>query len=113
VTQCRDTDDELPRLYCADEVAEAIRCSEWWVKEQARRRRIPFVRVAGAYRFTAAHVTDIVRLLEEQPDEGSSAPAPHALPRRRRAQAVDTTAAVPLVARPPRRKPRAVRTDAA
>jgi hypothetical protein len=111
VTKRRDTDDDLPRLYCPDEVAKAIRCSEWWVKEQARRRRIPFVRVAGAYRFTAAHVADIVRLLEQQPDDAPS--APHTLPRRRSAQAVDTALPVPLVARPRRRKPRSVRADAA
>jgi hypothetical protein len=111
VTNRKDTDDELPRLYCPEEIAAALRCSEWWVKEQARRRRIPFVRVAGAYRFTAVHYQEIVRLREEQPDD--ALPAPNTLPRRRNTQAVDTALPVPLVARPRRRNPRSVRTDAA
>jgi Helix-turn-helix domain len=33
------------------EVAAMLRCSEWWIKEQARKRRIPYARIGGSYRF--------------------------------------------------------------
>ncbi|MFI9720749.1 DNA-binding protein [Streptomyces sp. NPDC052396] len=61
------TDVTLPRLYRPVEIAEALGCSEWWVKEQARKRRVPFTRVGGAYRFTADHFAEIVRVFEERP----------------------------------------------
>ncbi|MER7412975.1 helix-turn-helix domain-containing protein [Streptomyces cacaoi] len=67
---------ELPCLYTALEVATALRCSEWWVKEQARQRRIPFIKSGGAYRFTRAHVDEIFALLEERPTSGTLAPTP-------------------------------------
>ncbi|RKN74820.1 DNA-binding protein [Streptomyces klenkii] len=57
----------MPRLFTAAEVATAIGCSEWWVKEQARQHRIPFTRLGGAYRFTADHFAEIIRLFEERP----------------------------------------------
>jgi hypothetical protein len=94
------TPSELPRLYTAAEVAEALRCSTWWVQEQARRGRVPHCKVAGAPRFTAEHYAAIVRLLERQP-----AADPLVAPVR---QAVPTAAAVKasssgLRARVPRR----------
>jgi excisionase family DNA binding protein len=55
-----------PRLYVPAEVAQRLRCSERWVKEQARRRRIPFCWTGGSYRFTDEHVATIVRLFEVQ-----------------------------------------------
>lgn len=58
----------LPRLYGPSEIATAIGCSEWWVKEQARRRRIPYTRLGGSYRFTADHLDEIIRLFEERPE---------------------------------------------
>src|SRR4051812_42097326 len=60
-------------FYRAAEVARMLRCSEWWVKEQARRRRIPFCWIGGSYLFTEQHIAAIVRLFEVQPDPG---PAP-------------------------------------
>ena len=59
----------LPRLYTAAEVAEALRCSTWWVQEQVRRGRVPYCEVAGGCRFTAEHYAVIVRLLERLPRE--------------------------------------------
>lgn len=106
MTKRRDTDDELPRLYCPDEVARAIRCSEWWVKEQARRRRIPFVRSGGAYRFTKDHVDEIIRLLEERPESGAGTGrrTPRSgSPGRVRRMTASTTAPAELRARTPRR----------
>ena len=46
-----------------------LRCSEWWVKEQARRRRIPFCWIGGSYLFTEEHIAAIVRLFEVRPVE--------------------------------------------
>ncbi|WP_406373561.1 helix-turn-helix domain-containing protein [Streptomyces sp. NBC_00647] len=59
----------LPPTYSPAEIAEALGCSEWWVKEQARRRRIPFIRSGSGYRFTRSHVEDIFHILEERPDQ--------------------------------------------
>ncbi|SMD24191.1 helix-turn-helix domain-containing protein [Lentzea albidocapillata] len=58
----------LPRLHTAEEIAEALGVSEWWVKEQARQRRVPFVKVGGAYRFTSAHLDEIVASHEQRPE---------------------------------------------
>ncbi|MEO3839893.1 helix-turn-helix domain-containing protein [Streptomyces sp. B22F1] len=69
------TADSLPHLFRPEEVAKALGCSEWWVKEQARRRRIPFTRAGGAYRFTADHFAEIVRAFEERPVR-TAEPAP-------------------------------------
>jgi hypothetical protein len=54
-------------LYRPSEVAKMLDCSEWWVKEQARKRRIPYSWIGGSYRFTDDHVRAIVRLFEVQP----------------------------------------------
>lgn len=57
----------LPRLYRPEEIAEALGCSAWWVKDRARRSLIPHVRVGRAYRFTAEHLAEIIRLNEKRP----------------------------------------------
>ena len=100
----RMTDAGLSRLYTPEEVADALRCSEWWVKEQARRRRIPFTRVGGAYRFTEEHWKEIVSFFEERPD-GKESPdsAPSSTSRSRRPRGAPATSAVQLRARRPRR----------
>ncbi|MFG2130658.1 helix-turn-helix domain-containing protein [Streptomyces sp. NPDC048751] len=92
---------DLPQLYSAADVAQALRCSEWWVKEQARRGRIPFTKPGGSYRFTAEHVAEITRIFESRPTGSSSAAVPVSQSARRRAAtAVSVTS---LKARPPRR----------
>ncbi|GGW55652.1 hypothetical protein GCM10010381_46470 [Streptomyces xantholiticus] len=103
----------LPRLYRPEEIAEALGCSAWWVKDRARRSLIPHARVGRAYRFTAEHVAEIIRLHEERPTRsvGNSAavPAATATPAararasqpRRPTRAASTTGR--LRARPPRR----------
>ncbi|GIH03384.1 hypothetical protein Rhe02_14510 [Rhizocola hellebori] len=70
-------------LHCAADVARMLGCSEWWVKEQARKRRIPYSFIGGSYRFTNGHVEEIVRLFERRPIESQE---PAALPRQRSAQ---------------------------
>jgi hypothetical protein len=56
--------DTIPRFYLPRDVAKILKCSEWWVKEQARRRRIPYCWIGGGYRFTPEHLTEIVRIFE-------------------------------------------------
>ncbi|WP_369242681.1 helix-turn-helix domain-containing protein [Streptomyces sp. R21] len=55
----------MPRLYRPEEIAETLGCSVWWVKDRARRRLIPHTRVGRAYRFTAGHLAEIIRIHEE------------------------------------------------
>lgn len=59
--------DALPPLFYPADVAKALRMSEWWVKEQARRGRIPFTKPGRAYRFTAEQFAEIVRMYEARP----------------------------------------------
>ncbi|MEV7182694.1 DNA-binding protein [Kitasatospora sp. NPDC093102] len=57
----------LPPLYYPADIAKAIGMSEWWVKEQARRGRIPSTKPGRAYRFTAEQFAEIVRMYEVRP----------------------------------------------
>jgi Helix-turn-helix domain len=96
------TPADLPRVYTAAEVAEALRCSKWWVLEQVRRGRIPcYGDVAGGYRFSVEHVATILRLRERRPVE--AAPAPEAERRKAAASVVSCVEPTRLVARVPRR----------
>lgn len=72
----------LPLSYSAAEVAASLGCSEWWVKEQVRRRRIPFLRSGSGYRFTGDHVREIFAILEERPSPATAIES-EAVPRRR------------------------------
>ena len=87
-------------LYSPAEAAVVLGCSEWWVKEQARRRRIPFAWIGGSYRFTAEHLVEIVGIFEVRPmgEEGG-----RAAPRRRSAPAPAAESVTRLVAKRPRR----------
>ncbi|MEV7023977.1 helix-turn-helix domain-containing protein [Kitasatospora sp. NPDC093558] len=58
---------EVPPLFYPADVAKVLGMSEWWVKEQARRGRIPFTRPGRAYRFTAEQVAEIVSMYEARP----------------------------------------------
>lgn len=90
-------------LHRPADVARLLGCSEWWVKEQARQRRIPYAWIGGSYRFTDEHITEIVRRYEvapltDTPTEPSTSPVP-----RRRQPPVEPTLSPQLIARPPRR----------
>ena len=89
------------RLYRPAEVAELLGCSQWWVKDQARRRRIPFCWIGGSYRFTEEHIAAIVRLFEVQPVEPGMLVSPIAAARN--SMTTGNTGATVLVARVPRR----------
>lgn len=91
-----------PELYSPAEVARALGCSEWWVKEQARRRRIPFSWIGGSYKFTDEHLIEIIRTFEVRPVSGPPSTTSRARePRRRRVRPAPVTNQ--LQARPPRR----------
>jgi hypothetical protein len=101
-----------PELYSPAEVANALGCSEWWVKEQARKRRIPFSWIGGSYKFTAEHLNEIVRTFEVRPVAGPPSTSSQVRePRRRRARPVPV--ATQLQARPPRRSSGGPDTSAA
>ncbi|MEV7229705.1 helix-turn-helix domain-containing protein [Polymorphospora sp. NPDC051019] len=65
------TNGQSALLHRPAEVAKILRCSEWWVKEQARKERIPFAWIGGSYRFTDEHIVEIVRLFERRPASGA------------------------------------------
>ncbi|GAA3632800.1 hypothetical protein GCM10022223_58890 [Kineosporia mesophila] len=88
-------------LYSPAEAAAALGCSEWWIKEQARRRRIPFAWIGGSYRFTAEHLIEIVAICEVRPIDSAEQTTT-----RRRAtpgQAASLRLVDRLVAKQPRR----------
>jgi excisionase family DNA binding protein len=97
----------VPRLFCPEEIADVLGCSAWWVQDRARRRLIPFTRVGRAYRFTADHLAEIIRLNEEHPAqtaEKSGVAPPRPCPRRTAPAAAHPPAQVErLRARSPRR----------
>ena len=70
----RDSRPSSP-LYRPADVAKMLHCSEWWVKEQARKRRIPFSLIGGSYRFTDEHVAEVIRLFEQRPESNNTVPA--------------------------------------
>ncbi|ALG05790.1 DNA-binding protein [Kibdelosporangium phytohabitans] len=88
-------------LYLPAEVAAMLRCSTWWVKEQARRERIPYIWI-GAYRFTSEHVTEIKALFERRPT--GEPPTPLANQPQRRRTNTPQGHTPRLTARPPRRR---------
>ncbi|MFC7308428.1 helix-turn-helix domain-containing protein [Streptomyces monticola] len=103
----------LLRLYRPDEVATVLGCSTWWVKDRARRRLIPHTRVGRAYRFTADHLAEIIRLNEERPPAatkpraGLPAMAKTSARRQPGSPSASGPAAARLHSRPPQRTRRA------
>ncbi|WP_129337528.1 helix-turn-helix domain-containing protein [Cellulomonas endophytica] len=61
-----------------EEVAETLGISSWWVREQARRGRIPHLRFGrGRIRLLPEHVDALIRLatVEGRPAEPQAAPS--------------------------------------
>ena len=85
----------LVSVYDADEASVILHCKASWLKAKARERKIPFTMIGGAYRWTDAHLAEIVRL-------GEVAPAVPAQRSRRPADPAGPQAPL-LQARPPRR----------
>ncbi|WP_429216492.1 DNA-binding protein [Kitasatospora sp. MAP12-9] len=92
----------MEALYHPAQVALVLGRSEWWVREQARKARIPFCKVGNSYRFTAGHIAEIIALLEVRPQVTGPAQAdPRPMRRPRSADIAEPQAR--LRARPPRR----------
>jgi hypothetical protein len=92
-----------------------LKCSPWWVKQQARQRRIPYCWIGGSYRFTPEHVAEIARLFEVRPLDGRPTTRT-AKPRTARTLSVADDTDVPPVllrSRPPRRVRKAASRPAA
>lgn len=51
-------------LFTKYEAADILRVKVSWLERQAAARQIPFSLLGGAYRFTPAHLAEIVRLSE-------------------------------------------------
>ncbi|WP_327290343.1 helix-turn-helix domain-containing protein [Streptomyces sp. NBC_01198] len=99
----------VPRLYRPEDLAHVLGCSAWWVQDRARRRLIPFTRVGRAYRFTAEHLAEIIRLNEERP---ARIPTPDVAAQRPVPQPPVSRAAHPVqVERLRARSPRRLRRD--
>jgi hypothetical protein len=93
-----------PRLYSPAEIAKALGCSEWWVKEQARRRRIPYSWIGGSYKFTAEQLAEIIHASEVRPQPTApQSAAGERRPRRRLAAPALPTAQLRARPQPQRR----------
>jgi excisionase family DNA binding protein len=114
----RRDDDQAPKLLTPRDVAKALKCSEWWVKEQARKGRIPFSWIGGSYRFTHEHLHEIIRVFERRPVAAASEAvtaqrrSPRTRTGSRAAGAVRAPQANRLTARPPRRTRQTTPPDA-
>jgi hypothetical protein len=103
-------------FYRPAQVAQMLQCSEWWVKEQARHRRIPYSWIGGSYLFTEQHIAEIVRLFEVRPNaDTAAAPTGTVLSGRaaRRLTDCGSEPAIRLSARVPRRARAAATGEAA
>jgi hypothetical protein len=97
-------DDDLVFLLPA-QVAEIFRCSEWWIKEQARKERIPYCKAGGSYKFSRQHVKEIARIFSHEAATPAQADSgrPSKVRRKPRRATGDPSESVQLVARIPRR----------
>jgi excisionase family DNA binding protein len=57
-------------VHTLDEAAAILRVRKSWLERQAAARKIPFTMLGGAYRFTNAHLAEIVRMNERIPVAG-------------------------------------------
>jgi excisionase family DNA binding protein len=103
----------LPPVYLPRDIAKALHCSEWWVKEQARKGRIPFSKVGGSYRFSADHFDEIMRIFEKRPVEPLNVAADLVPVPRRPTQTKPAESVAKLTARTPRRAQKSPRSAAA
>lgn len=56
------------QTFSPEEVAAQLGTSAWWVREQARRGRVPHLRLGkGRIRFSPAHIASLVELVTVEP----------------------------------------------
>lgn len=94
----------LPVLaYTPEQAAEMLQCTESWLKEQARQRKIPFTMLGRSYRFTADHLIQIMHIMEQRPSSSQLAErAPRTRPSRKAAPAASESGIERLHARIPK-----------
>ncbi|MEV7282844.1 helix-turn-helix domain-containing protein [Streptomyces sp. NPDC093111] len=92
----------LPRLYTPEEIADSIRVSPWWLKDQARKRAIPAIKIAGAWRFTEQHYAQILRQHESAAIPAGVSASPRSTATE--LYAGDSAPVAVLTARTPRRR---------
>jgi len=70
VRQAAESIDTVLVVRTLDEAAAILRVRKSWLERQAAARKIPFTMLGGAYRFTDAHLAEIVRMNEKFPAAG-------------------------------------------
>lgn len=63
----------IPDLFTPKEASAILKVRQSWLERQAAGRRIPFTMLGGSYRFTTAHLTQIIQIFETTPEETSNA----------------------------------------
>lgn len=66
-----------PRVHTLKQVAEQLQIKESWIRARCEGREIPFTMLGGSYRFTDAHIEQIIAKFEEKP---AARPAPRRRP---------------------------------
>ena len=95
------------RLYTAEEAAAILRVKQSWLERQAADRKIPFTMLGGSYRFTSAHLEQIIRLHEQAPAPRAPSQPRDTKPRRQVPPEEGSGRSAPLRPRPRRGPPRA------
>ena len=95
------------RLHTAEEAAAILRVKQSWLERQAADRKIPFTMLGGSYRFTSAHLEQIIRLHEQAPAPRAPSQPRGPKPRRQFPPGEGTRRSAPLRPRPRRGPPRA------
>ena len=70
VPEAAETLNTVLVVHTLDEAAAILRVRKSWLERQAAARKIPFTMLGGAYRFTDAHLAEIVRMNEKVPSAG-------------------------------------------
>lgn len=100
LVRAADSADAALTVHTLTEAAAILRVKQSWLERQAAARKIPFTMLGGAYRFTAAHLLEIVRLHESAPAVESRDCGTEPRPQQRR------QVAEPLMPTPLRPRPR-------
>jgi excisionase family DNA binding protein len=70
VPEAAETLNTVLVVHTLDEAAAILRVRKSWLERQAAARKIPFTMLGGAYRFTDAHLAEIVHMNEKVPSAG-------------------------------------------
>jgi excisionase family DNA binding protein len=98
MTGARSGTGGAPVLHTSEEAAKVLRVSKSWLERRAAARKIPFTMLGGCYRFTDAHLAEIVRMHEQRPGLAADDAPPPSL----RRNAGTGQAAVPVAPLRPR-----------